>query len=68
MTRFALTFDYPGHKGETITGSQTVTRDTIEEAAEYVAHQRALRSIHIRTSNGETVDRLFTFGPSEKVA
>jgi hypothetical protein len=65
MPRFHLTFNYPGRNGETIVGQQTVTRDSIEDAAEYVAAQRGLASIHVRTSNGEAVDRLFTFGPSQ---
>jgi hypothetical protein len=66
--RFHLTFEYPDRLGAKATGSQTVTRDTIEDAAEYVAAQRRLASIKIRTCNGEVVDREFTFGPSERVA
>jgi hypothetical protein len=68
MPRFALTFDYPGRNGETIVGQQTVPRDSIEDAAEYVATQRGLSFIHVRTCNGEVVERDFTFGPSERVA
>jgi hypothetical protein len=65
-TRFALTFDYPGHCGETIVGSHILTRDSLEDAAERVARERGRTSIHIRTCNGEVVDREFTFGPSQK--
>jgi hypothetical protein len=68
MKRFHLTFNYPGRNGETIVGQQTVTRDSIEDAAEYVATQRGLSFIHVRTWDGEVVERDFTFGPSEKVA
>jgi hypothetical protein len=69
MPRFALTFEYPDRLGAKTTGSQTVTRDTLEEAVEYIVTQRpGLASIHIRTCNGEVVEREFTFGPSERVA
>lgn len=68
MPRFALTFEYPDRLGAKTTGSQTVTRDTLEDAVAYVATQRRLTSIHIRTCNGEVVEREFTIGPSEKVA
>lgn len=68
VARFHLTFDYPGRNGETIVGSQVVARTSIEDAAEYVAAQRRLASIHIRTCNGEVVDRMFTFGPSKAEA
>jgi hypothetical protein len=68
MPRLALTFNYPDRLGAKTTGSQTVTRDTLQDAAEYIASQRGLASIHIRTCNGEVVERDFTFGPSEKVA
>jgi hypothetical protein len=66
MPRFALTFEYPDRLGAKATGSQTVTRETLQDAAEYIATQRGLASIHIRTCNGEAVEREFTFGPSGK--
>lgn len=66
MPRFNLSFDYPGRDGETIVGSQVVARASIEDAAEYLAAQRGLSSIRIRTCNGVSVDRLFTFAPSEE--
>lgn len=65
MPRFALTFDYPGTLRETVVASHTLTRDTFEEAVEYAARSRGLTSIHIRTCNGEVVEREFTFGPSD---
>lgn len=65
MPVFHLTFNYPGRNGETIVGSQTVTRDSIEDAAEYVATQRGLSFIRVRTCDGEVVERAFTFAPSE---
>jgi hypothetical protein len=65
MPRFHLTFNYPGRNGETIVGSQTVTRGSLEDAAEYVATQRGLSFIHVRTCDGEAVERGFTFAPSE---
>lgn len=70
MPRFALTFDYPDRLGAKTTGSQTVTRDTLEDAVAYIAAQRPrlVASIHIRTCNGEVVEREFTFGPSERAA
>jgi hypothetical protein len=72
MPRFHLSFDYPGRNGETIVGSQVVIRESLESAAEYVATQRKLASIHIRRrilpDGVEMIDRRFTFGPSEKVA
>lgn len=69
MPRLHLTFEYPDRLGAKATGSQTVTRETLEDAAEYIVTQRpGLASIHIRTCNGEVVERDFTFGPSEKVA
>lgn len=69
MPRFALTFEYPDRLGAKTTGSQTVTRDSLEDAAEYIVTQRpGLTSIHIRTCNGEVVEREFTFGPSERAA
>jgi hypothetical protein len=67
MKRFALTFDYPGTCGETVMGDQVVTCDSIEDAARFLASQRHLKAIHIRTCNGEVVEREFTFGPSERV-
>jgi hypothetical protein len=49
MPRFALTFDYPDRHGATVTGSQVVIRDSLEDAVEYIAGQRpGLTSIHIR--------------------
>jgi hypothetical protein len=69
MPRFHLTFDYPDRLGAKAVARHTVTAETIEDAAEYAAAQRSgLPWIHIRTSNGETVNRLFTFSPSERVA
>jgi hypothetical protein len=69
MPRFHLTFEYPGTCGETVVGKPvTVTRETLQDAAEYCATQRRLTSIHIRTCNGEVVEREFTFGPSERAA
>jgi hypothetical protein len=68
MPRFALTFDYPGTCGETVVGTHILSRDTLREAVEHVARERGLTSIHVRTCNGEDVDRRFTFVPSEKVA
>jgi hypothetical protein len=68
MPRFALPFDYPGTHNETVVGTHILSRDTLQDAAEHIATQRGLASIHIRTCNGEVVDREFTFGPSERVA
>jgi hypothetical protein len=72
MPRFALTFDYPDRLGAKTTGSQTVIADSLESAAEYIASQRGLASIHVRRrilpDGVEMIDREFTFGPSEKVA
>lgn len=68
MPRFALTFDYPGTCGETVIGKHTLTRETLEKAVEHAANVRGVASIHVRTINGEAVDRLFTFGTSERVA
>jgi hypothetical protein len=68
MPRFALTFAYPGTCGETVVGTHILSRDTLQEAVEHLARERGLASIHIRTCNGEDVEREFTFGPSEKVA
>lgn len=64
MPRLALTFEYPDRLGAKASGSQTITRDSIEDAAEYVATQRGLSFIHVRTCDGEVVERAFTFGPS----
>lgn len=66
MPRFALTFSYPGTHNETVVGTHILTRDSFEEAVEHVARERGLASIHIRTCNGEDVERMFTFGPSER--
>lgn len=66
MPRFHLTFNYPGTRGECVSGSLWTVRDSIEDAAEHIAAQRGLTSIHIRTCNGEVVEREFTFGPGEK--
>jgi hypothetical protein len=72
MPCFHLTFDYPDRLGATVTGSQVVIADSLEAAAEYIASQRGLASIHARRrilpDGVEMIGRNFTFGPSEKVA
>lgn len=48
MPRFHLSFDYPHPHGGLVVGNQIVIRDSLEEAAKYIARQRSQSKIHIR--------------------
>jgi len=67
MPTFDLTFHYDGRHDSSVVGRQTVVAADLEFAAQKVAWSRNVTWIHVRTANGEVVDRRFDFIPPPPV-
>jgi hypothetical protein len=58
-----LVFHYDGRHDPVVVGKQTVTAETLDQAAWKVATARNVTWVHVRTVDGVTVGKRFEFLP-----